>query len=117
MNTDKLFEILAEPNRRKMLDLMLARERSVGELVGLLPLSQPGISKHLKILREAGLVTLRKDAKQHWYRSNPMPLQEIHDWFEPYRQFWSTKLDDLEKHLDEEEQMPKNTMKRGGNAC
>lgn len=68
----------------------------------MLPLSQPGVSKHLRVLREAGLVTLRKEAKQHWYRLNPSPLQDIDDWFEPYRRFWTNKLDDLEKHLDEE---------------
>lgn len=84
------------------MDLILVRERSVGELVDLLPLSQPGISKHLRILREAGLVVLRKDAKQHLYRLNPIPLQEIDNWFEPYRRFWSNKLDDLERHLDQE---------------
>ncbi|WP_178022317.1 helix-turn-helix transcriptional regulator [uncultured Paenibacillus sp.] len=102
MNTDHLFEVLAEPHRRTMLDLMLRKERTVGELVQLLPLSQPGVSKHLRVLREAGLVTLRKEAKQHWYRLNPSPLQDIDDWFEPYRRFWTNKLDDLEKHLDEE---------------
>ncbi|RAV00222.1 helix-turn-helix transcriptional regulator [Paenibacillus sp. YN15] len=102
MTKDKLFEVLAEPNRRRILDLILVRERSVGELVDLLPLSQPGISKHLRILREAGLVVLRKDAKQHLYRLNPIPLQEIDNWFEPYRRFWSNKLDDLERHLDQE---------------
>lgn len=103
MKNDHLFEVLAEPNRRKILDLVLVRERSVGELVELLPLSQPGISKHLRVLREAGLVTMRKEAKLHLYGLNPAPLQEIDNWFEPYRQFWSNKLDDLEKHLDEEE--------------
>jgi len=82
------------------LDLMLVRERSVGELVRLLPLSQPGISKHLRILREAGLVVLRKDAKRHVYRLNPLPLQEVDHWFEPYRRFWSNKLDELERQLD-----------------
>jgi len=101
MNTNKLFEVLAEPNRREILNLILVRERSVGELVHLLTLSQPGISKHLRILREAGLVVLRKEAKQHLYRLNPMPLQEIDRWFEPYRQFWSDKLDDLERQLDQ----------------
>lgn len=101
MTKDKLFEVLAEPNRRRILDLVLVRERSVGELVDLLSLSQPGISKHLRILREAGLVVLRKDAKQHLYRLNPIPLQEIDKWFEPYRRFWSNKLDDLERHLDQ----------------
>ncbi|CAG7616286.1 ArsR/SmtB family transcription factor [Paenibacillus allorhizosphaerae] len=104
MNEDKLFEILAEPNRRKILDYLRARERSVGELVALLSLSQPGISKHLRILRQAELVTVRKDAQQHLYRLNAEPLQGIHDWFEPYRQYWTNKLDDLEKQLDEEEQ-------------
>jgi len=102
MNKDKLFEVLAEPNRREILDLLLVRERSVGELVDLMPLSQPGISKHLRILREAGLVVLRKNAKQHLYSLNPKPLKEIDNWFEPYRRFWSNKLDDLEKHLDQE---------------
>jgi DNA-binding transcriptional ArsR family regulator len=103
MNTNILFEVLAEPNRREILDLILVRERSVGELVTLLPLSQPGISKHLRILRAAGLVELRKNAKQHMYRLNPLPLQEVDNWFEPYRQFWSNKLDDLERHLDQED--------------
>lgn len=103
MNTDQLFEVLAEPKRRHMLDLMRVRERSVGELVQLMPLSQPGVSKHLRILREAGLVTLRKEAKQHLYRLNPLPLQEVDHWFEPYRQYWSNKLDDLERALDESE--------------
>ncbi len=103
MDTNKLFEVLAEPNRREILDLILVRERSVGELVHLLPLSQPGISKHLRILREAGLVLLRKEAKQHLYRLNPAPLQEVDHWFEPYRQFWSNKLDDLERQLDQED--------------
>jgi len=104
MNTDQLFEVLAEPNRRQLLDLMRVRERSVGELVALMPLSQPGVSKHLRILREAGLVTLRKEAKQHLYRLNPLPLQAVDHWFEPYRQYWSTKLDDLERALDESEE-------------
>lgn len=100
MNTDKLFEALAEPNRRTILDLLRVRERSVGELVDLMPLSQPGVSKHLRILREAGLVVLRKDARQHLYRLNPAPLADAHHWFEPYRQFWSDKLDALEAQLD-----------------
>mgnify|MGYP001236405359 CR=1 FL=1 len=100
MNNDKIFEALAEPNRRRILDLILVRERSVGELVDLMSLSQPGISKHLRILREAGLVSLRKDAKHHRYRLNPGPLREAHDWFEPYRRFWTNKLDELENQLD-----------------
>ncbi|WP_214626916.1 ArsR/SmtB family transcription factor [Paenibacillus agaridevorans] len=106
MNSDKLFEVLAEPHRRTMLDLMLVRERSVGELVELLPLSQPGISKHLRILREAGLVTARKEAKQHIYRVNPGPLQQVHDWFAPYQRFWSDKLDELEMALEQDDKKP-----------
>ena len=98
-----MFEALAEPNRRKLLDLIRVRERSVGELVGLMSLSQPGVSKHLRILREAGLVSQRKDATQRMYRLNPASLQEAHSWFEPYRQYWSNKLDELEKHLDDEQ--------------
>ncbi|MBD2862890.1 ArsR/SmtB family transcription factor [Paenibacillus oceani] len=102
MNKDKLFEVLAEPNRRRMLDYLRFRERTVGELVALSSLSQPGVSKHLRILREANLVSVRKEAQNHLYRLNAEPLQEIADWFEPYRQFWSSKLDDLENALDEE---------------
>lgn len=104
MNKDKLFEVLAEPNRRRMLDYLRVRERSVGELVALSSLSQPGVSKHLRILREANLVSVRKEAQNHLYRLNAEPLREIADWFEPYRQFWSSKLDDLEKALDEEQE-------------
>lgn len=104
MNKDKLFEVLAEPNRRQILDYLRVRERSVGELVALSSLSQPGVSKHLRILREANLVTVRKEAQIHLYRLNAKPLQEIVDWFEAYRQFWSSKLDELEKSLDEEQE-------------
>ncbi|WP_169090905.1 ArsR/SmtB family transcription factor [Paenibacillus sp. PL91] len=102
MKNDKLFEILAEPNRRSILDYLRAGERSVGELVAISSLSQPGVSKHLRILREAGLVAVRKDAQKHLYRLNAKPLEEISDWLEPYRLFWSNKLDDLERMLDEE---------------
>ncbi|RXZ83669.1 ArsR family transcriptional regulator [Paenibacillaceae bacterium] len=104
MNTDTLFTVLAEPNRRKILDYLRTQERSVGELVALSSLSQPGISKHLRILREAGLVSVRKDAQNHLYRLNARPLQEVSNWFEPYRQFWSGKLDGLEKQLDLDEE-------------
>ncbi|MGU3471820.1 ArsR/SmtB family transcription factor [Paenibacillus sp. D51F] len=103
MNEDKLFEVLAEPQRRKILDSLRVRERSVGELVALSSLSQPGISKHLRILREAELVSVRKEGQSHWYRLNAKPLKELDHWFEPYRRFWSDKLDVLEKHLDEED--------------
>ncbi|MCD1258386.1 winged helix-turn-helix transcriptional regulator [Paenibacillus athensensis] len=102
MINDKLFEALAEPHRRQILDYLRLKERTVGELVELFALSQPGISKHLRILREAGLVRIRKEAQKHIYALNARPLRDIDTWFEPYREFWSNKLDDLERHLDEQ---------------
>ncbi|GIO56029.1 transcriptional regulator [Paenibacillus sp. SSG-1] len=103
MNTDKLFEALSEPNRRSILEYLRVRDRSVGELVELSSLSQPGVSKHLRILREAGLVTVRSDAQKRMYSLNAKPLEQLDDWLGPYRRFWSGKLDDLERFLDEEE--------------
>jgi DNA-binding transcriptional ArsR family regulator len=94
------FAVLAEPSRRRILDLLRVRERSVGELVEDLRLSQPGVSKHLRVLREAGLVDVRVDAQRRWYQLRPEPLAEIDAWIEPYRRFWSTRLDALEAHLD-----------------
>ncbi|WP_338015838.1 metalloregulator ArsR/SmtB family transcription factor [Paenibacillus mesophilus] len=102
MNSN-IFVAIAEPNRRRILDLLRVRERSVGELAEHFSLSQPGFSKHLKVLREYGLVEVRKHAQQHVYRLRAEPLVEIESWLEPYRQFWSDKLDALEKALDEEE--------------
>ncbi len=102
MDKNKLFMVLAEPNRREILDLLRVKEHSVGELVGLLSLSQPGISKHLRILRDAGLVTVRNEGQTRLYGLNAEPLYEIHSWFEPYHHYWSAKLDDLEKHLESE---------------
>ncbi|WNQ14144.1 metalloregulator ArsR/SmtB family transcription factor [Paenibacillus aurantius] len=103
MKPVNLFEVLAEPNRRTILDYLRMKERSVGELVALSSLSQPGISKHLRILREAGLVSVRKEAQKHLYGLRAEPLEAIDHWLEPYRSFWSGKLDALERHLDEEE--------------
>jgi DNA-binding transcriptional ArsR family regulator len=97
------FDVLAEPARRDILDLLRERERSVGELVERLSLSQPGVSKHLRVLRDAGLVVVRPDAQRRWYRLRAEPLAEIDAWLGPYRRFWSTRLDALERHLDEEE--------------
>jgi DNA-binding transcriptional ArsR family regulator len=94
------FTVLAEPTRRRMLDLLLDRPRPVGELAALLGLSQPGASKHLRVLREAGLVRVRQDAQRRWYELRPDPLTEIDAWLEPYRRFWSGRLDALERHLD-----------------
>jgi DNA-binding transcriptional ArsR family regulator len=97
------FDVLAEPARRDILDLLRERERSVGELVERLPLSQPGVSKHLRVLRDAGLVVVRPDAQRRWYQLRAEPLAEIDAWLGPYRRFWSSRLDALERHLDEEE--------------
>ena len=94
------FEVLAEPNRRRILDLLRAAERPVGDLVAELAVSQPAISKHLRILREAGLVDVRSDAQRRLYRVRAEPLRAVHEWLEPYRQLWESRLDDLEQHLD-----------------
>ncbi|NEA33888.1 metalloregulator ArsR/SmtB family transcription factor [Streptomyces sp. SID13031] len=94
------FEVLAEPRRRQILDLLRTGERPVGDLVDELALSQPAVSKHLKVLRDAGLVEVRQDAQRRWYRLRPAPLLEIDSWLEPYRELWRDRLDALETHLD-----------------
>lgn len=94
------FEVLAEPNRRRILDLLRDGERPVGELVARLTLTQPAVSKHLRVLKEAGLVVVRQDAQRRWYRLRPEPLTEVDAWLAPYRQLWSSRLDALERHLD-----------------
>lgn len=94
------FTVLAEPMRRRILDLLLDGPRPVGELAARLGLSQPGASKHLRVLREAGLVRVRQDAQRRWYELRPDPLTEIDAWLEPYRRFWAARLDALERHLD-----------------
>jgi DNA-binding transcriptional ArsR family regulator len=97
------FEVLAEPSRRRILDLLRDDERSVGELVDRLPLSQPGVSRHLRVLRDAGLVNVRRQAQKRLYAVNPEPLAEIDAWLAPYRRLWVERLDALENHLDEKE--------------
>jgi DNA-binding transcriptional ArsR family regulator len=94
------FEVLAEPNRRRILDLLRVAERPVGELVDGLAVSQPAVSKHLRVLREAGLVEVRTDAQRRLYRVRTDPLRAIDQWLQPYRQLWESRLDDLERHLD-----------------
>jgi DNA-binding transcriptional ArsR family regulator len=94
------FDVVAEPTRRRILDLLRERPRRVGELVELLEISQPGVSKHLRVLRDARLVRVRSDAQQRWYEVDPAPLTEIDTWLEPYRASWSGRLDALERHLD-----------------
>jgi DNA-binding transcriptional ArsR family regulator len=94
------FEVLAEPNRRRILDLLQAEERPVGDLVRELSVSQPAVSKHLRVLRDAGLVTVRRDAQRRLYRVRAEPLRVLDEWLAPYRQLWSRHLDRLERHLD-----------------
>ena len=95
------FEVLAEPNRRRILDLLRASERPVGDLVRELSVSQPAISKHLRVLRDAGLVEARAMGQQRIYRVRHEPLAAIDAWLEPYRRSWPSRLDDLGRHLDE----------------
>jgi DNA-binding transcriptional ArsR family regulator len=94
------FEVLAEDNRRRILDLLVEGERPVGELVGILGLSQPAVSKHLKVLRSAGLVEPRSDAQRRIYGVRPEPLREVDDWLAPYRLLWAERLSALERHLE-----------------
>ncbi|GAA4905688.1 DNA-binding transcriptional ArsR family regulator [Nonomuraea thailandensis] len=95
------YAALAEPHRRQILDLLREGERPAGELVERLDLSQPGVSKHLKVLREAGLVAVRIEGKQRMYSLRPEPLAEVDQWLAPYRALWSRRLDALERHLEE----------------
>jgi DNA-binding transcriptional ArsR family regulator len=95
-----VFEVLADPRRRQILELLRTGERPVGYLVDQLPVSQPAVSKHLRLLRDAGLVNVRTDAQRRLYRVRPEPLQDIDAWLEPYRTLWGTRLDDLERQLD-----------------
>jgi DNA-binding transcriptional ArsR family regulator len=94
------FQVLGEPRRLQILDLLRDGERPVGELVDRLGVSQPAVSKHLRILRDAGLVESRTDAQRRLYRIRPEPLEELDEWLASYRQLWTTHLDRLEEHLD-----------------
>lgn len=94
------FDVLAEPTRRRILDLLRERPRLVAELTDELGISQPGTSKHLRVLRDAGLVTVRPEAQRRWYELRPEPLAEIDEWLAPYRWMWADRLDALERHLD-----------------
>jgi DNA-binding transcriptional ArsR family regulator len=100
MSSATALRTLAEPNRVAILDLLREREQPVGDLVERLGLSQPAVSKHLRVLKEAGLVEARVDAQRRLYRVRPEPLLELDDWLAPYRQLWEQRLDRLEDHLD-----------------
>ncbi len=101
-----LFDVLAEPNRRRILDLLREDERPVGDLVDALRVSQPAVSKHLRVLRQAGLVEARVDAQRRLYRLRPEPLREVDEWLGPYRALWAASLDALERHLDRMDDPP-----------
>ncbi|HEY2551303.1 MAG TPA: metalloregulator ArsR/SmtB family transcription factor [Streptosporangiaceae bacterium] len=95
------FAALADPHRQQILDLLLAGARPVGDLVAALPVSQPAVSKHLRVLREAGLVQVQVDAQRRLYSIRPEPLRAVDEWLAPYRRLWASRLDALERHLNE----------------
>jgi len=97
---ESVFDIIAEPNRRAILSLLVSSEQSVGEIEQQLGMTQPTVSKHLRVLRENGFVEATVDAQRRVYRLKPEPFKEVDDWLEPFRRFWSAHLDALERHLD-----------------
>ena len=109
---ESVFEIIAEPNRREILNLLASSEQSVGEIERQLRMSQPAVSKHLRVLREAGFVEATVDAQRRVYRLKPEPLKELDAWLAPFRRFWSAHLDALERHLDRMEQQEKTGKKK-----
>src|SRR6516162_1673497 len=114
---ESVFEIIAEPNRRAILSLLVSSQQSVGEIERQLRMPQPAVSKHLRVLREAGFVESTVDAQRRLYRLKPEPLQEVDVWLAPFRRFWSAHIDALERHLDRMEQSTptkKTTTRRRG---
>jgi DNA-binding transcriptional ArsR family regulator len=103
---ESAFEIIAEPNRRAILSLLASAERSVGEIERQLGMSQPTVSKHLRVLREAGFVESQVDAQRRLYRLKPDALKQVDAWLAPFREFWSTHVDALEQHLDRMDAAP-----------
>jgi len=104
MRVESVFEIIAEPNRRAILSLLVSSQQSVGELERQLRMPQPTVSKHLRVLREAGFVESTVDAQRRLYRLKPEPFQEMEAWLAPFRRFWSAHVDALERHLDRMDQ-------------
>jgi DNA-binding transcriptional ArsR family regulator len=109
---ESAFAAIAEPNRRAILSLLASSERSVGEIEEQLQLPQPSVSKHLRVLREAGFVESRVDAQRRLYRIRPEPLMEVDAWLAPFRRFWSVHVDALERHLDRMNQVPRRKGKK-----
>lgn len=101
-----VFDIIAEPNRRAILSLLVSSEQSVGDIERQLGMPQPSVSKHLRVLRDAGFVESTVDAQRRLYRLRPEPLQEVDAWLAPFRRFWSAHVDALERHLDHMDQAP-----------
>jgi DNA-binding transcriptional ArsR family regulator len=110
---ESVFEIIAEPNRRAILTLLVASQQSVGEIERHLHMSQPTVSKHLRVLRDAGFVDSTVDAQRRLYRLRPEPFQEVDDWLAQFRRFWSAHLDALERHLDRMDQSTPKKRKPG----
>ncbi len=109
---ESVFEIIAEPNRRAILGLLLSSQRSVGEIERQLRMSQPTVSKHLRVLREAGFVESTVDAQRRLYRLKPEPFREIDAWLAQFRRFWSAHVDALERHLDRMDQLTSTKTKK-----
>lgn len=109
---ESAFAVIAEPNRRAILSLLASSERSVNEIEQRLRMPQPSVSKHLRVLRDAGFVESRVDAQRRVYRIRPEPLREVDDWLTPFRRFWSAHVDALERHLDRMDQLPSKNKKR-----
>jgi DNA-binding transcriptional ArsR family regulator len=113
---ESVFEVIAEPSRRAILGLLASAQQSVGEIERQLQMPQPTVSKHLRVLRDAGFVEATVDAQRRLYRLRPEPLKEIDAWLEPFRRFWSAHVDALERHLDRMEQaaqLKRSTRRRG----
>jgi DNA-binding transcriptional ArsR family regulator len=112
---ESTFAVIAEPNRRAILGLLASAERSVGELERRLRMPQTSVSKHLRVLREAGFVESRIEAQRRVYRMRPEPLMEVDAWLAPFRRFWTAHVDALERHLDRMGQAPAGRHKKGKN--
>ncbi len=110
---DELLTVLADPTRREIIALLAERERSAGELVAAFTVSQPAISRHLRVLREAGLVRVRGEGQRRIYRLDPAPLAALDAWLARYRHFWSARLDALERRLDQKQSARDNTQEEG----
>jgi DNA-binding transcriptional ArsR family regulator len=109
---ESVFEIIAEPNRRAILGLLISSEQSVGEIERQLRMSQPTVSKHLRVLRESGFVESTVDAQRRLYRLKPGPFQELDTWLAQFRRFWSAHVDALERHLERMDQDPSTPAKK-----